>query len=41
MHAVFLEPEHRTVVREGVPGQKGHQLTVEKMGRYIEPSKQP
>ena len=39
-HVILLEPEFRAVVWEGFPGQKGHELTLEKIGRYIKAGKQ-
>jgi thiol-disulfide isomerase/thioredoxin len=35
-HVVLLEPRYRGVVWEGFPGLKGHELTVEKVGKYLE-----
>ncbi len=34
-HVVILEPLHRTVVWEGFPGQKGHELTEAKVERIL------
>lgn len=38
-HVVLLEPKYRGVVWQGFPGLKGHELTVEKVGKYIEASR--
>jgi cytochrome c biogenesis protein CcmG/thiol:disulfide interchange protein DsbE len=35
-HVVLLEPEHGAVIWQGFPGLKGYELTVEKVGKYLE-----
>ncbi len=35
-HVVLLEPKNRAVIWQGFPGLKGHELTVEKVGKYLE-----
>jgi len=39
-HVVLLDPKYRAVIWQGFPGLKGHELTVEKVGRYIERGRQ-
>ena len=38
-HVVLLEPKYRAVIWQGFPGLKGYELTVEKVGKYIERGK--